>query len=268
MGDRIVIHGLKQAQHLNGRHGFIGGEPDEQTGRLPVDFDLVDPSVGRVMVQPANLKREVTIMDDGRQLVGKESGSSSSQAKSDTKICVDPLHKSGVENGILVEEEGRPLSLILDAIRFMAGSVLFQDPNIQTGLQDVEQLRNQGPRGLLKINQFMGAAWTHWNDKGPYDTPGNKTMYELLLQFFEELPSANGCNMSDMPLEFRKAKEALHHLTAVRGWRVRIHGGKQNQCVVMKTKPHAELLDIDSNLLYAFNPYYVCRLLDRRRRQN
>jgi hypothetical protein len=95
---------------------------------------------------------------------------------------------------------------------------------VQTGLQDLEMLRSQGQRGLLKINQLMAGAWTHWVDARPFHTPENKSIYELLVQFFKDLPAVNNCTLEDMPSEFKKAEEALQHMTAVKGWHVRVHG--------------------------------------------
>lgn len=56
----MILQGLKRAETLNGRHGCVGGQLDEQTGRYPIDLDLVDPSLKRVMAKPENLQRELT----------------------------------------------------------------------------------------------------------------------------------------------------------------------------------------------------------------
>ena len=70
VGDRVIVHSLKKASHLNGRHGCVGGDPDSTTGRFPIDFDLPNDcdinasssdhsaSLHRVMAKPDNLKRE------------------------------------------------------------------------------------------------------------------------------------------------------------------------------------------------------------------
>jgi hypothetical protein len=216
IGDRVVVHSLQKASHLNGRHGYIGGKADEATGRLPIDFDLFDPRVSRVMVKPVNLEPESSIAANEQQATPSDSAD----------VLIDPFHKSGAENGILVEEEGRPICVIFDALRFLVGSVLHRDPEMQAGLEDVERLRSQGQAGLLKINRLMGAAWSHWTDRGSYHTPEDKSVYELLVQFFADLPAANKMDTTAMPPEFLRASESLKHLTAVRGWHVRIHGGK------------------------------------------
>lgn len=50
------------------------------------------------------------------------------------------------------------------------------------------------------------------------------SLYDLLVQLWQDLPPMNGWTVGTTPPEFKVTTTALQHLTAVRGWHVRIHG--------------------------------------------
>ena len=246
MGDRVVLHGLQKASYLNGKHGCIGGCRDKATGRYPIHLDLEhDRSTTEhdqkiVMAKATNLKPELVSQvpvqlqqrDDMDSHIKEEKESESrSRQRNRSDYGVDALHLAKVSQGTLVEEEGRALCLILDAIRFLVGHVLLEDSELQTGLADIDILRKQGPKGLLKMNHLMGVAWSCWNKKQITTTVNDdnkssnkKSIYELLVQFFRDLPKTNGCELNNMPREYLRALAALKHPTAVLGWHVRLHG--------------------------------------------
>ncbi|CAB9508173.1 expressed unknown protein [Seminavis robusta] len=210
VGDRVIVHSLQKASHLNGHHGCIGGPPNATTGRYPVDFDLPGEASHRVMAKAANLKPEPYI-----------------PLKDDDEDRWSPFHLANVKDGILEEAEGRPLCLLLDAIRFLVGNVVHRDPNLQNGLADIEKLRHQGQSGLERIHHYMQSAWSYWDRHLVQDDDGGgeirPSIYLLLLQFFEELPAVNDMALVNMPPEFHVARAALYHRTAVEGWDTRIH---------------------------------------------
>ena len=80
IGDRVVVHSLLKASHLNGRHGCVGGAMDSSSGRYPIDFDTWTT---RVMAKTTNLRREPTPDEE----------------KSDK----EEMRIAEVENGVLVE---------------------------------------------------------------------------------------------------------------------------------------------------------------------
>jgi hypothetical protein len=207
VGDRVVVHSLLKASHLNGRHGCIAGEIDTCTGRYPVDLDTW---VHRVMAKDVNLEREPLCSDDDEEEKTEKDG------------FVGTLRVANVnpKSGTLVESEARPIGLVLDAARFLVGSVLHQDPDIQCGLIDIEQLRQDG--NYKVIQALMDTAWAHWEDASPYSTPDNQNLYQLVQQFFRDLPKANAGHK--MPTEFYAALASLKHRTAVRGWSNRVQG--------------------------------------------
>lgn len=185
---------------------------DSSTGRYPIDFDTW---VHRVMAKEANLKREPDVGDGGQG--GEEKSDKIEPVVEPLEVRVAHVSPQG---GTLVEGEGRPLGLILDAVRFLVGSVLHQDPDIQGGLIDIEQLRRDGQHDEIK--SLMTTAWQHWEDATPYSTPDNRNVYQLVQQFFDELPQANAGH--NMPTEFYTAMASLKHRRAVGGWKTRVEG--------------------------------------------
>jgi hypothetical protein len=249
VGDRVIVHSLTKAFHLNGRHGCVVGTADHATGRFPIDFDFQQrhqdtrtdisssPVSHRVMVKTENLKHESKAKGKATKDLAQPN------SKTNGGACGRSLqnHVAAVANGVLIDEEGRSLCLILDAIRFIVGNIIHHDPQLQTGLVDIERLRQQGQTGLETIHRYMQSAWMYWDHHrlssdsqqyhqqedrhGSSDKHRAPSVYLLLIQFFQDLSAVNNVSPSDMPLEFHRAQSALYHKTAVKGWNTtRIHG--------------------------------------------
>jgi len=267
IGDRVVLHNLEKAKHLNGMHGFVASLPVDVDDdyhhresfscggscgdRYGIDLDLVHPSVRcRLMTKPTNLMHESSLrqqqqqrhnsddcrddestLDDNNNNIDDDDNDNDDDLPTNYHFTVSTHRANIAGNGVLAEEEGRPLCLLLDSVRFLVGKIILNDPDIQNGLQDIERLRQQKSfHGQLAMNNLVQTAWTYWTDAAEScttittTTSDRKSVFQLLCQFFEDLPQANGCDLEDMPQEFRNAQAALSHRTAVLGWQLRIQG--------------------------------------------
>jgi hypothetical protein len=196
VGDRIVLQGLVNATHLNGRHGCIV-TPLNSDGRFGVDID-VDSQ--RRAIKPVNLAREEE-EDDGLTIV---------QAV----------------NGVLPEHpHGRAASYLLDLMRVNAAYHYSDDGEITQ--YDLERYRSSPPFGLIKIAHLTSLGWSHWVKEtgdglelGDGDKDG---IYEIMklghVQTLDQFPSQD-----DIPPELIFANEALESKHAAGGWHVRVHG--------------------------------------------
>jgi|Transcript_30790 hypothetical protein len=103
VGDRVELLGLNKMKGLNGRHGVVAGQLDESTGRVRVDLDLLD-QLPTVTAKPINIKREAVPI---------------------------PIERAQVMNGMLVKNQGRAFSLLLDLIRYLVAYCFHCDPDIR-----------------------------------------------------------------------------------------------------------------------------------------
>ena len=111
VGDRVILQGLVKAKRLNGRHGTVGLPPNSTNDRCAIDLDLpdaMDPNASSngIAVRGTNLMREPPLP------VEAEEG------------------RARVAGGRLVEEQGRPMSFILDNIRFLVGYLFVEGERI------------------------------------------------------------------------------------------------------------------------------------------
>ena len=193
VGDRVVLQGLVNATHLNGRHGSIASPLD--SGRFGVDID-VDSQ--RRAIKPVNLRREV---------------------EDDDLIVVQAV------NGVLPEHpHGRAASYLLDLMRVNAAYHCSDDGEITQ--YDLERYRASPPFGLIKIAHLTSLGWSHWITEtgdglelGGRDSEG---IYEIMKlghqQTLEQFPSQDNI----LP-ELLFANEALESKHAAGGWHVRVH---------------------------------------------
>lgn len=204
VGDRVTLHGLRTAAHLNGRHGHIGSAGRTENGRYAVNVDLLDPSTPTVSAKPQNITRESAVISRAE---GEE--------------------RAGACGGCIEEKYGRPLSAILDSVRFITATHLLMADGINT-LQDIEALRRT-PQGMARMNHFLAMGWSCWVDRGSFITPENKSVFELVQGWAQsQLPSylQRGDvtrNADDMQM-LTVMKDAFDHKTAAKSWHVRIHG--------------------------------------------
>jgi len=196
VGDRVVLQGLRNATHLNGRHGYVAS-PLEQ-GRYGVDID-VDSQ--RRAIKPANLVREV---DEDLDIVEPESG-------------VLPEHP-----------HGRAASYLLDLMRINAAYHYSDDGEITQ--HDLERYRAL-PGGQLKIAHLTSLGWSNWITEsgdglelGGLDKDGIFEMVKAGNQQTLEQIEEQGLSENEVPHELYFAREALQSKHAAGGWHVRVHG--------------------------------------------
>ena len=204
IGDRVILQGLKKAAQWNGRHGAITGELTK-AGRYPVDVDLWDPesmAATSLAVKLQNLKREPAIPPD--------------------------TERATVTQGILTEDYGRPLSYMLDLVRFLAARFFFGPEHQVEDMNEFHQLRAT-PMGLMKMNQYIATAWSHWLDPGAYHTPDNQGVYELFCDWAKKpYDEIDGIPQGELAAyekaAYEKVGEAAVHRAAAKSWHIRVHG--------------------------------------------
>ncbi|KAL7526523.1 hypothetical protein ACHAWF_001804 [Thalassiosira exigua] len=200
VGDRVTLQGLVKAKRLNGRHGVVGLSLDSSTGRYAVDLDLPDAldrgaSTTGIAVKGANLLREPPL-----------------PAEADER-------RAGVNDGRLVEEQGRPLSFILDNVRFLVGYLFIEDPNIQT-IKDIDRLKDIS---MIQINFLTATGWSHWVDCGAYSNSGGKGIY-LALKDWMQKQSIENTPYEQLDEGYKLIYDAIDAPSAVAGWNCRVHG--------------------------------------------
>jgi hypothetical protein len=189
-------------------------------------LDLLDPIQPKLAVKPHNLRREGRIVRYVDSL--------------DDNNMAEPPNAS-VLNGCLEESYGRPLCLLLDALRFLAAKELVGDENVHS-INDIEHMhlgsnsnndqeRNKSmtTTSTKRMNYFLAVAWSHWND------PGDISMFDIAKQWMREWQRE--LQRKPIPVDPRDAKEfvrhrkivgfcgsAFDHVRAVKSWHVRIHG--------------------------------------------
>lgn len=192
VGDRVELQGLKKMKRLNGRHGVVASELDESTGRFCIDLDLLD-QLATVAAKPVNLKREaVPIQIDRAQVTG----------------------------GMLVENQGRAFSLILDVLRYLVAFCLHQDPDIRH-FPDIERVKDEN---LEKAQFLTASAWSYWDDPGANKGTGDRGIYQSAVEFIPEMFSVEDGNTNHLNHEEKRVLRAVTDKVAVAGWNHRIHG--------------------------------------------
>lgn len=195
IGDRVVLDGLKKMKRLNGRHGVVASTLDAETGRYRVYMDLLD-QLPVVTAKPQNLVHEAAI----------------------SPTAVE--QRSAVENGCLVETQGRAFSIILDTVRYLVAYCLHHDPAIQYH-HDIEKLKDVN---MEKAHFLTATGWTHWQDPGSYRGTDGKGIYEILRDFLPQMFGVQNGDMSHLSVEEKRPLIALTDEAAVAGWHLRIHG--------------------------------------------
>jgi len=190
-GDRVVLRGLKNASHMNQRHGRVVSEIDTN-GCYKVILDLMsDPDVNP-RVLPVNLRHCEKVINIETQ--------------------------AGTENGLLEKESGMAVFGILDVLRMCAYYYVEGGPQVES-TNEIAEMRENNEDGTF-VN--MAAAWDYWNIK----TPGrSKTIYN----FAKELVQHNNIHNSvrNDPLQHRARliiTEAMDKKVACKSWHLRIHG--------------------------------------------
>ncbi|KAL3925371.1 MAG: hypothetical protein SGILL_000457 [Bacillariaceae sp.] len=204
----------------------------EDPERLPVHLDLLDPSQPKLAVKVANLRREGRVV----------------RYVDDRDDIAEPPN-ANVHRGCIEEKYGRPLCLLLDALRFLAAKEFVGDENIQS-IQDIQRMHAQSRRSdkgkngpnqssnkhrqattamTTRLNYFLAVAWSHWND------PGDCSVYEVTKKWIIEWK--RDMKRKPIPVNPQVAKEfvrlrdmvnfcgpALDHIRAVKSWHIRVHG--------------------------------------------
>jgi hypothetical protein len=198
IGDRVILHNLRNFARLNGRHGVVASSCDETTQRYGVDLDLPDPKHPKALVVKAvNLLPEPKIPTDAAET------------------------RAGTQNGLLVEEHGRDVSFVLDTVRFLVGFCLLKDPDIQY-LPDIDRLKDLD---MIKVNYLTALGWTHWLDPGAFSGTGGRGIYQCLKEYLRnDMVKESWGSVDNMPPDYRRIYDALVHPAAVMGWNVRVHG--------------------------------------------
>jgi hypothetical protein len=151
---------------------------------------------------------------------------------------------ASVRNGCIDASYGRPLSLLLDALRFLAAKEFVGDENISS-IQDIQRMHAQsrtnkkhpndnGPPTATtamttRLNYFLAVAWSHWND------PGDFSVYEVTKKWVNDWK--RDMKRKPIPVNPQVAKEfvrlrdmvnfcgpAFDHVRAVKSWHIRLHG--------------------------------------------
>ena len=134
-GRKVELHSLQAKPHLNGKRGVVAG-PETQSGRVPVS---VDGEESVQAVKFANLKWDV----------GGE---------------VAPA--AAVSGGVMIEEEGRCFSELLDMGRVIVNSYFgCVVPDLKP--ESLPRMRNSqtGLKQLLVLTSQMYSFWTRSNGK-------------------------------------------------------------------------------------------------------
>jgi hypothetical protein len=142
LGDRVVLHGLIQAAHLNGRHGVVAAILEG--GRCAVHLDVLRPVT--ISIQLVNLK--------------KEDPATASYAIQD---------RCAVFDGVIVDSES-PIAehlgkATIQIFHLMRSMVVTSFPKDVWGISSMQQIPNLPAD---KSNDLNAYAVTHWND-GVYD---------------------------------------------------------------------------------------------------
>ena len=200
VGDRVILQGLVRAQRLNGRHGVVGLPIDPSTGRFPIDLDLPDAltsgsNSSGIAVKPANLMREPPLPSDAEE------------------------KRAQVTGGKLVEAQGRPMSFILDNIRFLVGFLFVEDPGIQS-ISDIDRLKDVS---MIQVNFLTATGWSHWVDCGAYENSGGKGIY-LALKDWLQRQCIQNTPYAELDDGYKRIYDAIDDPSAVAGWNCRVHG--------------------------------------------
>jgi hypothetical protein len=180
-------------------------------------------------------------------------------SKTTAITTMDEPPNASVSKGCIDQRYGRPLSLLLDAIRFLAAKELIGVDDVHT-IRDIERMHysssscstssNNGQQSqstpqhahaTTRLNYFLAIAWSRWNDPGPYCRPhadgSSGSMMEIARRFVQEewlddldrliVPVADPVTA----LEFQQHKDmvqfcadAFDHIRAVKSWHIRIQG--------------------------------------------
>lgn len=198
VGDRVILRGLVRAKRLNGRHGVIGLPLDPSSGRFAIDLDLPDASSSNpsgIAVKPANLIQEPALPPDAEE------------------------KRAQVMGGKLVEEQGRPMSFILDNVRFLVGYLFVEDPGIQS-IHDIDRLKDVS---MIQLNFLTATGWSHWVDCGAYENSGGKGIYLALKDWLQKQCIQNK-PYAELDAGYRRIYDAINAPSAVGGWNCRVHG--------------------------------------------
>jgi hypothetical protein len=117
---------------------------------------------------------------------------------------------AAVSGGCIDERYGRPLSLLLDAIRFLAAREFIGADDVRT-IQDIERMRHPPPpppapqqnnqhqqhghqhhqdahhqaRATARLNYFLAVGWSHWTDPGAYHARNGWGVREIAKQWVQ-----------------------------------------------------------------------------------
>lgn len=158
--------------------------------------------------------------------------------------CPEPPN-ANVSNGCIDERYGRPLSLLLDAIRFLAAKEFIGADDIHT-IHDIERMhfqpsskqrnQQQHARATTRLSYFLAIAWSHWTDPGAYHSHNGSGVMEIARQWVQgewrqDLARRKVPSDSAAAREFERYKatvrfcgNAFEHVRAVRSWHLRVHG--------------------------------------------
>ncbi len=149
-----------------------------------------------------------------------------------------------VSNGCIDQRYGRPLSLLLDAIRFLAAKEFIGADDIHT-IEDIERMHYHSSsqqsnqhhaRATTRLNYFLAIAWSHWTDPGAFHSYTDCGVMELAKQCVQVEWTENLARQvvpvdSAAAREFEQHKTMVHfcanafdHIRAVKSWHIRIHG--------------------------------------------
>ena len=129
-------------------------------------------------------------------------------------------HRADVENGCLVEAEGRPIDTVLSCTKVVAANVFMSDQNVEH-IGHIHDL-TETQEGFAKLAHITSTAWSFWSDGRGFASDGKGT-YEHMKQYVcFDLPESNPDFLDD-PVIVRSIK-AVDDVAAAKSWNVRVHG--------------------------------------------
>jgi hypothetical protein len=205
-GDCVVLLGLKNAVHMNGRYGHIGSTPTSSDGLFPVNLDLLlEDGTSQVAAKPANLQRSDS-SDEGR-----------------IRRSLSRIGVAEVRDGILDERLSAAVTKLLDMVE--TGSFWrlqrYHSSKDLVGFQ-ADQSQGAVTNDLNRLNGFLNVAYARWNEPlltTMVDGADTITFYtEMVLDLERHLEIVTN-DQRDYDMI-----KALKSPLACKNWGMRLHG--------------------------------------------
>jgi hypothetical protein len=203
-GDCVVLRGLKNAVHMNGRYGHIGSTPTPTSdGLFPVNLDLLlEDGTSRVAAKPASLK----LVDP-----------------SDERRILSRIGVAEVQHGILGKRLSAAVTMLLEMVETESFGRL-EKYHYREDLVGFQNDQSQGAAtcDLNRLNRFLNVAYTRWNEPlvaTMVDGADPITFYTYLVTNLE----GHLATVTNDQLDCDVIK-ALKSPLACKNWGIRLHG--------------------------------------------